>query len=169
MFKIPSASANSSAHDFDFLLGDWKVHNRRLRQRLAVPACIDWEEFPARLSLQKALLGLANIERFSTRMNGVDFEGMALRLFDPEQKLWTIYWISSSSPVMDADPVVGSFDGDVGRFYARHQHPDADRIVLYQWDKSDPLRPVWSQAISTDEGQSWEWNWVMHLSRADAN
>jgi hypothetical protein len=164
MFNIPAAVPASSAADFDFLLGQWQVHNRRLRERQASPACSEWDEFPAMLSLHKALLGLANVERYTANLQGQDYEGMALRLFDPATKLWTIYWISSNAPVMDTHPVVGSFDGDIGRFYARHAHPDGDRIVLYQWDKRDPQRPIWSQAISIDEGQQWEWNWFMDLS-----
>jgi hypothetical protein len=135
-----------------------------------------WDEFPATLSLRKALLGFANVESYAANssvvspvrrdLKGEDYEGMALRLFDPVAKLWTIYWISSNAPVMDTHPVVGSFDGDIGRFYARHPHPEADRIVLYQWDKRDSQRPIWSQAISINEGTDWEWNWFMELSTA---
>jgi hypothetical protein len=165
MFSIPPPAVSSNAADFDFLVGHWLVHNRRLRERLAAPACTEWDSFPALLTLHKTLLGMANIERYQAELNGEPFEGMALRLFDPAQKLWTIYWISANAPRMDQHPVVGSFDGNLGRFYARHCHPDADRIVLYQWDKTDPAQPIWSQAISIDEGQSWEWNWTMVLSK----
>ena len=33
-------------HDFDFLIGNWRVSNRKLQTRLA--ACSDWEHFPSR-------------------------------------------------------------------------------------------------------------------------
>ena len=46
----PSSPASASApgpgmHDFDFLHGHWRVHNRRLRQRLR--GSNDWESFDA--------------------------------------------------------------------------------------------------------------------------
>ena len=53
-------------------------------------------------------------------------------------------------------------------FSARHKTENLDRLVLYQWDARDVSAPVWSQAISINEGQYWEWNWVMQLTRAAA-
>src|SRR5436190_4699196 len=38
-----TASATSSHGDFDFLVGKWKMHNRRLNKRLE--NCKDWTEF----------------------------------------------------------------------------------------------------------------------------
>src|SRR2546430_14144555 len=38
-----TASATSSQSDFDFLVGKWKMHNRRLNKRLE--DCKDWTEF----------------------------------------------------------------------------------------------------------------------------
>jgi hypothetical protein len=40
----PSAP-HGSVHDFDFLVGHWNVHNRRLTTRLR--GANDWKEFPA--------------------------------------------------------------------------------------------------------------------------
>ena len=33
-------------HDFDFIFGEWVVHNRKLRD-VTDPACADWVEFEA--------------------------------------------------------------------------------------------------------------------------
>src|SRR5437867_12529026 len=38
-----TASSTSSPNDFDFLVGKWKMHNRRLNKRLE--NCKDWTEF----------------------------------------------------------------------------------------------------------------------------
>ena len=35
--------AESKVTDFDFLEGRWKVHHRRLKERLV--GCTEWEEF----------------------------------------------------------------------------------------------------------------------------
>jgi hypothetical protein len=160
-FLIPGPSNTSSASDFDFLAGNWKVHNRKLRQRLA--QCQDWDEFPSRITMARALLGLANVEHYHARFGEKDFEGMAVRLFNPETRLWSVYWMDSTQPVMDSQPVVGSFREGVGRFYSLGQVKDRPIVVLYQWDARDTRRPVWSQAFSEDQGLTWEWNWYMTL------
>ncbi len=162
-FVFPPASDHSSESDFDFLVGSWHVRNRKLKDRLA--GCQEWNEFPSRLQLRKALLGKANIERYEAQFDGQPFEGMAIRLFDATTRLWTIYWIDSSRPAMDPNPVVGSFEAGLGRFYARDRFRDQDIIVVYQWDARNPSSPVWSQAFSNDEGATFEWNWIMDLTR----
>jgi hypothetical protein len=89
---------------------------------------------------------------------------MALRLFDPKSRLWSIYWGDSNVAVLDV-PQVDSFDGDIGNFYGRDVFQGKDIIVLYQWDKANPDLPIWSQAFSGDDGETWEWNWYMTFCR----
>jgi hypothetical protein len=156
-------SASSSRHDFDFLPGKWEVHNRKLKKRLE--GNNEWEEFKAELHMRKTLGGFGNVEHYYTIIDGKPFEGMAIRLFDPAAKLWTIHWIDSRSCTMDEHPVTGSFENNVGKFYASDHFNGRPIIMLYQWDATDPEHPKWSQAFSPDNGQTWEWNWEMLLTR----
>jgi len=39
--------------------------------------------------------------------------------------------------------------------------------VLYQWNKTNPEHPIWSQAFSPDNGKTWEWNWEMVLTKIE--
>jgi len=34
-------------------------------------------------------------------------------------------------------------------------------------DKTDPNNPIWRQGFSNDDGQTWEWNWYMYMSKVD--
>lgn len=157
-----SASEDSSSQDFDFLLGKWKIHNRKLKTRLG--GCTEWLEFEAAQECRKILNGFANTDNFQTEFDGEPFEGMALRLFNPKTKLWSIYWADSNAVVLDV-PQVGSFDGDIGRFYAKDVFDGREIIVQYLWDKSNANVPIWSQAFSEDDGETWEWNWRMTMTR----
>ncbi len=157
-------SHTSSKDDFDFLIGKWNVRNRKLKQRLA--ACDEWTEFDAVLETRKTLEGIGNFETFAAEFDGNPFGGEAVRLFDPVTRLWSIYWADSNFGKLDTDPVIGSFEGDVGRFYAPGIFDGKEITVLYQWDRSDPEHPIWSQAFSADSGKTWEWNWYMTLTRA---
>lgn len=159
-----TASITSSAADFDFLLGQWVVHNRKLKTRLA--DCTEWLEFGATLEVNKVLAGTANQDQFHADPQGQPYDGMAVRLFDAATRLWRIYWAASNAGVFDV-PQVGSFTGPVGLFYAADIWQGRPIHIVYRWDATDPEHPGWSQAFSVDEGITWEWNWYMQLRRPD--
>ena len=161
--KLPiTASESSSKHDFDFLIGGWKIKNRKLKEPLA--GRDEWDEFEATHDFHKVLLGLGNFDIFSTEFAGKPFEGFTLRLFDPKTRLWTIYWADSEAVSLDGGKV-GSFDGDIGEFFAREVFEGKDILVKFHWDKSKPDAPIYSAAFSVDDGQTWEWNWFAHFAR----
>lgn len=157
-----TASATSSPRDFDFYQGQWTIVNRKLKSRMT--GCTDWEEFPATGEMRLILNGMGNTDTFKTNSNEQPFEGMTLRLFNPATRLWSIYWADSNVVVLDP-PVVGSFDSTIGTFYTRDVFNGIPIIMKFVWEKTDPDHPVWSQAFSADNGQSWEWNWYMYQHR----
>src|SRR6267378_2644450 len=55
-----TASATSSQSDFDFLVGKWKMHNRRLNKRLE--GCKDWTQFESSDENAKILSGTADMD-----------------------------------------------------------------------------------------------------------
>lgn len=157
-----TASESSSKHDFDFLVGGWKIRSRKRKEPLS--GRDEWEEFDATQNLRQILQGLGNFDIFSAELDGVPFEGFTLRLFDPQSRLWTIYWADSSAAKLDGGKV-GSFDGDTGEFFSREVFSGKNVIVRFHWDKRDPDAPVWSAAFSVDEGCTWEWNWYAYFAR----
>jgi hypothetical protein len=66
---------------------------------------------------------------------------------------------------MDTEPVTGSFENGIGKFYVKDTFNDKPILILYQWNVTNPEHPIWSQASSTDNGKTWEWNWEMTLTR----
>ena len=149
------ASATSSEHDFDFLVGDWKLRNRKLKSRLTHSD--EWTEFESAVEMRQILGGMGNIDKYTELVSGKPYEGVALRLFNAKTKLWSIYWADSNSGALDP-PVVGSFANKVGHFFARDTYKGQAIIVVFRWDVRNPQRPIWSQAFSADEGKTWEWN-----------
>lgn len=154
------ASPTSSAGDFDFLVGSWKMYHRRLNKRLE--NCREWSELESTDSNYKILSGTADMDIYrTTQMPGMEgklFEGATLRLFDPKSKLWSLYWVASNVGVLDP-PVVGSFENNVGHFFTKDTFKGKNIIVVFRWDVRDKDHPVWSQAFSPDNGKTWEWNW----------
>ena len=155
-----TASATSSPNDFDFLVGKWKMHNRRLNKRLE--GNNEWTEFDSYDENSKILSDTADADTYSTTempgMEGKRFEGLTLRLFNPKTRLWSLYWVASNVGALDP-PVVGSFENGVGHFFARDTFKGKPIIMMFRWDARNKDRPVWSQALSPDNGKTWEWNW----------
>ncbi len=157
-----TASETSSKNDFDYLVGRWNIKNRTLKEPLA--GSVEWEEFDAIQECRLVLLGLGNVDVFHTELDGRPFEGLTVRLFDPQTRLWTIYWADSEAMTLD-DGKVGSFDGDEGDFFGRETVGGKDVIVRFHWDKRNPEAPIYSRAFSVDAGRTWEWNWHSNFSR----
>ena len=128
-----TASPTSSASDFDFLVGKWKMHNRHLNKRLE--NCQEWTEFDSSDENSKILGGADDMDTYSTTefpgQEGKLFEGLTLRLFDPKTRLWSLYWIASNTGTIDP-PVVGSFENDVGHFFGKDTFKGKPIIVLFR-------------------------------------
>src|SRR5260370_16406212 len=88
-----TASSTSSPNDFDFLVGKWKMHNRRLNKRLE--NCKDWTEFDSRDENSKILSGTADMDTYSTTelpgQEGKRFAALTLRLFTPKTSFLSLY------------------------------------------------------------------------------
>ena len=160
---IISPSPTSSKTDFDFFAGKWKLHNKTLKKN--PDNTVEWKEFESTQEMHIILNGLGNIDNFLAERNGKPFEGMTLRLFNPQTRLWSIYWADSNYGVLGMPPVVGSFENNVGFFFSKDIYNGKNLITVYRWDARHPDKPVWSQATSEDNGQTWEWNWFMYMRR----
>jgi len=146
--------------DFDFLIGNWKVANRRLKERLA--GCTDWDEFEATSVAWSLLDGGANIDQFSFP-DGTT--ALTLRLYEPEHERWSLNWATSTEGTL-LPPVVGAFSDGVGLFYGDDFHEGTPVRVRYIWSEITPNSARWEQAYSVDQEQTWETNWIMELTRS---
>jgi len=61
--NLPQVSSDGR-HDFDFVFGRWRLHNRRLANVLD-PDCAHWVQFEATGQAYSILGGLGNIDLFS--------------------------------------------------------------------------------------------------------
>ena len=159
-----TATAGTSAGDFDFWLGHWQIHNRRLRERLI--GSDEWDEFEATGFARRLLDGVGNEDVFRTDHDG-GFVGMSFRFFDPRSRRWSIYWADSRRPGALDPPVSGAFDGDVGVFEGEDVLAGRPIRVRFTWSNVTASTPRWEQALSDDGGSSWETNWVMNFTRAE--
>lgn len=139
----------AAMNDFDFLIGSWVVHNRKLS------ASGVWEEFMASVKAEPHLDGRVVLEHFAGVFpGGRRVKGLAIIAFDPATGLWHHAWLDTRvSP--DFEAVAGRFDGGVGTFHGPG--------LRFLWEDVKPDSVRWSQAVQRDDG--WQTNWLMEYSR----
>ena len=141
------------------------MYHKRLKERLVNSH--EWVHLESMDENYGPILnGIGNTDLYKAVFDGVPFEGFTIRLFNPQTKLWSLYWVASNSGVLDP-PVVGSIENNIGHFFCRDTFRGIEVIVLFRWDMRDRDHPVWSQAFSPDNGKTWEWNWINVSYRVD--
>jgi hypothetical protein len=76
------------ARDFDFLIGNWQIINRRLTERLV--GADTWDSFEATLSVQPILGGLGNVDHFRAEWENQRVDASTLRVFNPTTREWSL-------------------------------------------------------------------------------
>lgn len=154
----------SGLHDFDFLVGDWRVHSRKLKEPLSGRQ--EWIEFEGTISSRPLLEGRANVDDTVFHMPGGIYRGVAPRAYDPKTGQWAIWWIDGRNPFGNLDPPVkGRFVHGVGTFHADDTLRGKPIKVRFIWSGISRNAAHWEQAYSNDGGKTWETNWVQTLER----
>jgi hypothetical protein len=151
------SDVETQARGFDFLLGDWIVHHRKLKQRLQ--GSTDWIEFPGTLSVQR-LPGIGNVDENVLEDPNGSYLATSLRIFNPKANHWSIYWIDGRDPAITT-PVVGRFEGRKGTFFSNDDFNGKPVRVRFTYEDVATGHGQWTQAFSPDAGHTWELNWVM--------
>lgn len=159
---LVSNPSTPGADAFDFLVGEWRVRHRRLKQRLAGSS--EWESFGGRTSMRKILGGLGNIDENVVELPAGSYEAVSLRLFEPADGQWSIWWIDARSPDITS-PVRGRFEAGIGTFFSDDTLEGRPIRVRFVWSRIAARSAQWEQAFSADAGSTWETNWVMHFER----
>lgn len=154
------------SHDFDFLIGKWNVHHRRLKERLANNH--DWVEFEGTSQLWMTMDGHGTVDDNYLALPGGPYRAVGIRAFDPKSQTWAIWWIDARDPHRDLDPPVkGNFRNGVGTFECNDTFNGKPIRVRYRWSRITRNSALWEQAFSPDAGKTWETNWEMRFTRAE--
>src|SRR5260370_26737681 len=109
------AWVHDGQHDFDFMIGTWKSHVRRLQKPLT--GSTSWIEGDATVSVRKIGNGRGNLEEIELTTPAGHLEGLTLRLYDPQARQWRLYWANASHGVLTSPVSIGEFRDGRGEFY----------------------------------------------------
>ncbi|MGN6516635.1 MAG: DUF1579 domain-containing protein [Rhizomicrobium sp.] len=154
----------SGLHDFDFVAGEWRVHHRVLKERLA--GSHDWMDFDGTQKAWLTLNGYGNVDDNVFYKPTGTYRGVTIRSYDPQTGLWSIWWLDGRMPAINLDPPVrGRFVNGVGTFYADDTLRGKPIKVRFIWKPETHDTSHWEQAFSADGGKTWETNWTSDFTR----
>ena len=152
-------------HDFDFAIGRWAFHLRKLRNPLTGSS--EWVEYDGESEARPIWGGRANIDQ--VRIESADgdvIEGLTLRLYNTDTGEWSLYWANASNGALSLPPTVGRFAADGhGEFFDHEELNGRPILVRYVWSDITPTSAHFEQSFSTDEGETWEPNWISDQTR----
>ncbi len=154
----------SDAEGFYFLDGQWRVHNRKLKNPSGGKE--EWIEFEAKAKFFTLLDGLVSVEELRDARVGPF--GSAVRTFDRQKRTWSDAWISARNGVLN-EPVHGRFEGNVGVWDSPAMVDGKPIIVRGLWKRVTKDEVIWEQATSKDNGKTWDVNWKMRFERVIEN
>lgn len=150
--------------DFDFLIGKWKYHLKRLQNPLT--GSTTWVEFDGTGTCRPIWKGNAQIDELEVDGPSGHIQGLTLRLYDPESRQWNLNWANAAKGVLET-PTIGSFRDGVGEFFDQETYRGRTILVRYRWTKTTTASPHFEQSFSEDGGKTWEVNWITDQVRTD--
>ena len=160
-----SASAQRDArHDFDWDIGTWKTHQRRLLHPLS--GSTTWVEYNG-TDLVKKIWDGANEGLVEADGPAGHLEIYTLRVYNPDSHQWNIYFTNPATGTL-SPPAVGEFKNGKGKFY--DQESFQGRAILVRFSVSDMAANScrFEQAFSADGGKTWEVNFMVTETRVQA-
>jgi hypothetical protein len=151
-------------HDFDWEIGDWKVHLRRLLHPLT--GSKSWVEYEGTARVQKVWNGKANLLELELNGSAGHIEGLSLRLYNPQSERWSVYFATSDDGSLGT-PMVGQFHDGRGEFSDRESFHGKMIDLHFVFSNVTEKSFHGEQSFSGDGGKSWETNWIEDFTRAE--
>jgi hypothetical protein len=157
------AAAHDGQHDFDFNLGVWNTHIKRLKHPLSGSS--DYIELTGTVTVRKVWGGRAQLEEIETDGPNGHFEGLTLFLYNPAAHQWSQTFVNSNSGVF-ASGTIGSFKNGRGELYAQDTFDGRSVLVRGVWSDITPDSHRYEESYSDDGGKTWEAVFTGNLTRA---
>lgn len=157
-----ASTERDGQHDFDFEFGAWKAHLSRLLHPLS--GSTTWTEYEGTSVVRKVWDGRANLGELEVEGPAGHIEGLTLRLYNPQTRLWSISFANSKDGTL-GQAMIGKFTDGRGEFFDRELFNGREISVRFIFSDIAPNSFKFEQAFSDDGGKTWEVNWIATFAR----
>jgi hypothetical protein len=144
-------------HDFDFEIGTWKTHVKRLVKPLT--GSTTWVEMDGITTCKKVWNGRANLIELEADGPNGHFTGLSLRLYNPQSKQWSLNFANAADGAL-SEATIGEFKNGRGEFYDQETYNGRAILVRFVITPVNPDLIRFEQSFSDDGGKTWELNWI---------
>ncbi len=157
--QLPAIAATPSdgSHDFDFAIGTWKTHIRRLLHPLT--GSKEWTTFDGTVVTRKVWQGRAQLEEIEAKGPLGHFEGVNLFLYNPQARQWATYWANSDDGII-AVPTIGEFRNGRAELFDQETYNGRTILARGVWSEIKTTTHRFEQSYSDDGGKTWETNFI---------
>jgi hypothetical protein len=160
--KPPDVALRDGQHDFDFNVGVWKTHIKRLVHPLS--GSTEFIELNGIVTVRKVWDGRAQLEEIETDGPNGHWEGVTLFLYNPQSHQWSQTFANSKTGVL-TPPLVGTFKDGRGELFSQDSFNDRSILVRGVWSDIASNSHHFEEAYSDDGGKTWEPVFIATLTR----
>jgi hypothetical protein len=149
-------------HDFDFNIGVWHTHIRRIIDPFATHS--DSVELTGTVTVRKVWDGKAELEEIEADGPKGHWEGLTLFLYNPTAHQWSQSFANSKVGVLSSN--IGEFkDGRVVLTGQDNSVTDKTILVRAMWSDIKPDSHQYEEWYSNDGGMTWVRSFTANLTR----
>lgn len=156
------AAADPEQHDFDWDIGTWKTHQKRLLHPLS--GSTTWVDYHGTDVVSKIWGGRANVGVIEADGPAGHLELLGMRLYNPKTHLWNVYFTNSAAGTLSV-PSVGGFKNGRADFYDEEAFNGRPILVRFSVSDITSNSARFDQAFSADWGKTWEVNFIVLETR----
>ena len=160
--KVPTVFADASQHNFDWQLGTWKIHMRRMLHPLS--SAETWTTYDGSVDVSKVWGGRANLAEIDSQGPSGHLQFLCLRLYNPATHQWTLNFAHAGS-YLTSSPMYGQFHDGRGEFYDQSTLDGKTILERFSFGGISASAGQDQQAYSADGGRTWEVNWINDQTR----
>jgi len=157
-----TSAERNGQHDFDFNIGIWRTHIKRLAHPLT--GSTEWVELNGTVTVRKLLDGRAQLEEIEADGPNGHWEGLTWFLYNPQSHQWTQSYANQEDGTLNA-PSIGEFKNGRGELFDQEMFNGRATLVRFVWSDINPNSHHVEQSFSDDGGKTWEPNFVAALTR----
>ena len=161
----PTPAVHDGQHDFDFAIGVWHTHIKRILDPFASSS--KSVELNGTVTTRKVWGGKAQLEEIEADGPKGHWEGLSLFLYNPAAHQWSQSFVNSKVGVLSPSSTnVGEFRAGLGVFVGQ-DNTTYDKTILVRavWSDIKPDSHQYVESYSNDGGKTWVTSFTANLTR----
>jgi hypothetical protein len=158
----PAAAPRDGQHDFDFNIGVWRTHIKRILDPLSGSS--HSIELNGTVTVRKVWDGKAQLEEIEAEGPNGHWEGLTLFLYNPASHQWSQTFVDSKAGVLTGSSI-GEFKNGRGELFSQDTFDGRSILVRGVWSDIKPDSHRFEESYSDDGGKTWAPAFIANLTR----